>query len=66
MSLAASLLLYLLPGAAVAWGVRRRGQAAFAVLSALVFWPLFVPQLLGGPPAEGACSHSNDPLPPPP
>lgn len=54
MSLGPSLILYLLFGAAVAVAVflrdeRRDASAAFRVVTAWVFWPLYLPVLLSRP-----------------
>jgi hypothetical protein len=56
MGLGASLILYLLVGAGVAFAValadggRSGGERFFRVSAAVVFWPLFVPLLLSGSP----------------
>jgi hypothetical protein len=72
VGLATFLFLYLLPGAGVAAALRRHPGSAFVVLAVLVFWPLFVPLLLGGPPAptddvpaSPTSSRTQGPVPPP-
>lgn len=66
MNLTTTLLFYLVIGSAVAVAVHlsledtRRGQRWFRTLTAVVFWPLYVPALLQHPASPVARSDEND------
>lgn len=68
MGLSATLILYLMCGAGVAAAVflrddAPRGERAFKLIAAWLFWPLFVPSLLATPvpPARSAASRKDPP-----